>query len=129
MPPQSHRRPHVTGPDRNQKKDYAPTQPSAGARQRKLDLAAATAQKKQAQTKFYRELEKYMRSNGRQATGEQVLHAAEQIWHANEVVRKLQPIRQPRESAIPRDKALPRPQPKRVSRVISGGLPGQQRRK
>lgn len=98
-------------------------------RRRALDLDAAKQRKKSAQARFYRELEKYMRSSGRNATGQDVLQAAEQIWHASEVVRKLQPPPTPHPGPDLRDRPVPRPGPRRVSDVVSGGLPGQKRRK
>ena len=98
-------------------------------RRRALDLDAAKQRKKSAQGRFYRELEKYMRSSGRNATDQDVLRAAEQIWHANEVVRKLQPPATPQPGFDLGDRPSPRPGPRRVSGVVSGGLPGQKRRK
>ncbi len=94
-------------------------------RRQALDLEAAKQKKKAAQTRFYRELEKYMRSSGSQATAQDVLRSAEQIWHANEMVRKLQPPQPARDGAAP----ARRPPPKRMTGVVSGGLPGQKRRK
>lgn len=107
----------------------APGTTTDGVRRRALDLDAAKQQKKSAQARFYRELEKYMRSNGKNATGQDVLRAAEQIWHANEVVRKLQPPTSQRPGLDLRDRPTPRAAPRRVSRVVSGGLPGQKRKK
>ena len=46
-----------------------PSSPNPEARKQAIDLASAREAKKEAQRRFYRVLEKYMRSQGRQATG------------------------------------------------------------
>lgn len=97
-------------------------------RRQALDLESAKQAKKRAQARFYRDLEKYMRSSGKNATPKDVLKAAEQIWHANEVVRKLQPPPTRRADVDPRERPASRPEPQRVTSVVSGGLPGQKRR-
>ena len=68
-----------------------------------------------------------MRTGGREATAQHVLQAAKQLWQARDRVWQLQPARPPRDDL--RDRPVPRAAPKRVSRVVSGGLPGQKRRK
>ena len=82
---------------------------------------------KQAERLFDRTLEEYMRTGGREASAEHVLQAAKRLWRARDRVRQLQTARPRRDGT--RDGPAPRAAPKRVSRVVSGGLPGQQRRK
>lgn len=67
-----------------------------------------------------------MRSAGKQASAGDVLQAAERLWRAKEAVRKLQVTPRRDDSGNVR---APRAMPKRVTSVVSGGLPGQNRRK
>lgn len=99
------------------------------ARQRAGDLASAREAKKEAQRRFYRALEKYMRSQGRRATGADVLAAAERVWHAGELVRQLEPLRPERKKPEWRDDPVPRVPPKRITQVVNGGSPGLSKRR
>lgn len=100
----------------------------ADAWRRTVKLDEAKLARKKAERLFDRTLDEHMRTGGREATAEHVLQAARQLWQARELVRRLQPAK-PRREEILRDKPAPRAAPKRVSRVVSGGLPGQKRRK
>jgi len=83
-------------------------------------LSGAEAWSRSRMVRFLRTLDEYMRSKGQRAAAEDVLKAAEDMWRAREALRKLQP---------PLASVRSRPQPKRITSVVQGGLPGQNRRK